>query len=76
MGTWGSQGRQGGQNCGNVTGPRDWWIMERTGQAVQQLADPAAPHSRIDKLGGTVGGQSRLHNPGLQRGEIKPQTSE
>ena len=47
-----------------------------TGQARLQLADPTASHSRIDKLGGTVGEQSRLRNPGLQCGEIKPQTSD
>ena len=43
--------------------PTRWW-----------LADPAAPHSHIDKPGGTAGEQSRLSNPGLQLGEIKPQT--
>ena len=42
------------------------------GQAVRQLADPMAPHSHIDKPGGTVGERSRLCNPGLQLGEIKP----
>ena len=55
-----------------------------TGQARLQLADPArwklaypaAPHSHIDKPGGMVGKQSRLRNPGLQLGEIKPQTSD
>ena len=46
------------------------------GQAVLQLADPAAPHSHTDKLGGTQGEQSGLHNRGLQLGEIKPQTSD
>ena len=40
------------------------------------LADPAAPHSCIDKLGGMAGKQSRLRNPGLQHGEMKPQTSD
>ena len=44
-----------------------------TGQAVQQLADPTAPHSSIDKLGGMAGEQNRLHNQGLQCQEIKPQ---
>ena len=43
-----------------------------THQAVQQLADPAAPHLHIDKPGGTAGERSRPHNPGLQLGEIKP----
>ena len=54
------------------------------GQARLQLADPtrwwlvdsAPPHSRIDKLGGMAGEQNRPHNPGLQPGEIKPQTSD
>ena len=45
--------------------PTRWW-----------LADPAATHLRIDKPGGMVGEQSRRCNPGLQRGEIKPQTSD
>ena len=40
------------------------------------LADPAAPHLQIDKLGGTAGKQNRPCSPGLQRGEIKPQTSD
>ena len=39
------------------------------------LADPVVPHLWVDKLGGTAGEQSRPSNPGLQRGEIKPQTS-
>ena len=55
-----------------------------TGQARLQLADltrwwladPAAPHLCIDKPGGTAGERSRPHNPGLQHGEIKPQTSD
>ena len=45
--------------------PTRWW-----------LADPVAPHSHADKPGGTTGEQSRLLNPGLQHGEIKPQTSD
>ena len=47
-----------------------------TGQARLRLADSAAPHLRIDKPGGIAGEQNRLRNPGLQRGEIKPQTSD
>ena len=47
-----------------------------TGQARLWLVDPGAPHSRIDKLGGTAGERSRPHNPGLQLREIKPQTSD
>ena len=62
-------------------GREDWeWGSEMadcgTGEARLQLADPTAPHSHVDKLGGTDGEQSRLSNPGLQCGEIKPQTSE
>ena len=45
--------------------PIRWW-----------LADPAAPPSHIDKLGGMAGEQSRPCNPGLQLREIKPQTSD
>ena len=45
--------------------PTRWW-----------LADPVAPHSQIDKPGGKEGDQSRPRNPGLQRWEIKPQTSD
>ena len=40
------------------------------------LADTVVPHSHIDKPGGTAGERNRPHNPGLQHGEIKPQTSE
>ena len=46
------------------------------GWARLQLADPVAPHSHVDKLGGTEGEQSRSRNPGLQLREIKPQTSD
>ena len=47
-----------------------------TGHARLQLADPVAPHSHIDKLGGTVGEWNILCNPGLQHQEIQPQTSD
>ena len=47
-----------------------------TGQAVQQLADPVAPHLRMDGPGGMPGERSRPRNPGLLRGEIEPQTSD
>ena len=51
----------------------DWRSVGRTGQAVWTLADPAAPHSLTDKpTNGREG--SRPRNPGLQHGEIKPQT--
>ena len=35
--------------------PERWHIVELTEQVVRQLADPAAPHWRIDKLGETAG---------------------
>ena len=56
--------------------PEMWRIVGQTGQALQLLADPVAPHSLINKLGGMVGDRNRLRNPGLQLGEIKPQTSD
>ena len=58
-------------DCGMVQGrlhladPTRWWG-----------ADPVALHSCMDKPGGTVGEQNRLCNPGLQLGEIEPQTSD
>ena len=39
-----------------------WWLAERV-----------VPHLCVDKWGGTTGEQDRLHNPGLQCREIKPQ---
>ena len=54
-----------GQARLQLADPTRWW-----------LAAPAAPHSRIDKLGGMAGERSRPHNPGLQHGEIMPQTSD
>ena len=54
-----------GQARLQLADPTKWW-----------LADPVAPHLRIDGPGGMAGERSRLHNPGLQRNEIKPQTSE
>ena len=62
--------------------PARWQIVE--GQArlqpadttSWQLADPAVPLLCIDKPGGMAGEQGRLCNPGLQRREIKPQTSD
>ena len=56
--------------------PEMWWIVEQIGQSVRPLADPVAPHSCIDKPGGTAEEQNRPRNPGLQWGEIKPQTSD
>ena len=61
--------------CNNVTAER-WQIVEQTGQAVPQLADPSAPHLCIDKQEGTAGERDRPLNLGHQLGEIKPQTSD
>ena len=55
--------------------PETWRTVGQTGQAVQPLADPLAPHSRIYKLGGMARERNRLHNAGRQLGEIKPQSS-
>ena len=52
-----------GQARLQLADPTKWW-----------LADPAAPHSCIDKPGGMAGERSRPHNPGLQLREIKSQT--
>ena len=54
-----------GQARLQLADPKRWW-----------LADPAAPHWHIDKPGGTGQEQNRLRNPGLPRGDIKPQTSD
>ena len=35
------------------------------------LADQVVPHSCVDKLGGTIGEQDRLYNPGFQLGQNK-----
>ena len=54
-------------------GPDSEW--QRTGQAEQRVA-PLRPHFRA-QINRTNGGErSRPRNPGLQCGEIKPQTSE
>ena len=39
----------------------------------QWLTDQAVPHLCADKPGGRTGERDRLHNPGYQHGEIKPQ---
>ena len=70
MGSWGREySRQ-------QAGPRDMADCGRTGQAVRHLAEPMAPHLSIDKPGGMAGEGKRLNKPGLQLGEIKPQTSD
>ena len=56
-----------------LVNPEMWRTVERLGQAVQQLADPTrwwladpvAPHSPIDKPGGTAGERNRSCNPGF-----------
>ena len=58
----GSQGRGELAARWQLADPERWW-----------LADPVAPHSRIDKPGGMAGEWSRPYNPGLQCREIKPQ---
>ena len=68
----GSRGREDSRQGG--TGGPSKVADCGTGQAGQLLADPVAPHSPMDKLGGTAGEQNSLSNPGLQLGEIKPQT--
>ena len=71
MGSWAERTR------GKVAGGGHSKVADcGMGQARLQLADPMAPHSRIDKPGGTAGEQSRPCRPGLQLGEIKPQTSD
>ena len=59
---------------GNEAGPRDWRIVGGTGQAVQMLADPEAPHSHIDKLGQTVGSKADHVTQGSSAGKqsLKP----
>ena len=57
-----------------LRGPDSEW--QRMGQAERWVADSVAPHSCIDKPGGMAGEQNTPHNPGLQCGEIKPQTSD
>ena len=54
-----------GQARLQLTDPTEGW-----------LADPTAPHSHTDKPGGTVEEQNRPPNPGLQLGEINPQTTD
>ena len=48
-------GSGGGGLAATRLDPERWRIVEPTGQAVRQLADPVPPHSRIDKPGGTAG---------------------
>ena len=65
-------GRRGGDGQPGQRGltARQWLVD----WARHWLADQAVPHLRADKPGGTTGEQDRPHNPGFQRGEIKPQS--
>ena len=72
----GSRGREDSQQGGGWQTKQGGRLWKKVGQARLQLADPATPHSRKDKTGGTVGNRSRPNNPGLQRREIKPQISD
>ena len=70
MGSWAEK------TCGKAAagGPRQvWWQL--VDQARRWLADWAVPHSHADKPGGATRERDRLHNPGFQYGEIKPQKS-
>ena len=59
---------------GSRGGENSWQgAMGRTRWARWQLADRAVPHSHVDKPGGTTGEGDRLHIPGFQHGEMKPQ---
>ena len=62
-------GRRGGDGQSGWRGrAARWWLEDR-----QWLADWAVPHLHVDKPVGTTGEQDRLHNPGFQSREIKPQ---
>ena len=56
--------------------PETWWIVKPMGQAVRQLAESAAPHSSIDKLGGPAGERKQAAQPRAQAWGKKPQTSD
>ena len=76
MGRWGAEDswQDGGWQTQRAGG-----LWDRAGQGAATrwwLADPVAPHSHIDKPGGPTGDRNRPCNPGLQLGEIKPQTSD
>ena len=52
-------------------------LEENIGRKISDIpcSNTVAPHSCIDKLGGMARERNRPHNPWLQHGEIKPQTS-
>ena len=65
------RGSRGREDLWQGSGWRTQW-----GSGLWNRAGSAAPHSHIDKSGGTVGERKRPRNPGLQHREIKPQTSD
>ena len=48
-----------------------WWMEDWVGQVA--AGRPGGPTFACGLLGGTAGEQDKLHNPGFQHGEIKPQ---
>ena len=68
MGSWAERTRSKAMAGG--PGRARWQLAD---QVRQWLTVWVVPHSRADKLGGTTGEQGSLHNPGFQRGGIKPQ---
>ena len=76
MGSQGGEDSQQGSGLWTQRGGRLWNRADQDAASRPHKVDPAAPHSYIDKLGGMAGEQNRPHNPGLQPGEIKPQTSD
>ena len=67
-------GSQGGEDLKQSGSHRARVVRQQLADwARKQLLNQAVPHLHADKLGGTTGEQVRLHNPGLQHGEIMPQ---
>ena len=50
------------------------WKSNNQGVKEETFIQTTAPHLHVDNPGGTMGEQDRLHNPGLQYWEIKPQS--
>ena len=66
-------GSQADRTGGNAAGSRD---VADCGTNGAGSATASRPHGPTDKPGGPSGERSRQRNPGLQCGEIKPQTSD
>ena len=71
MGSWSE--RTSSRATAGGPGPVSWQPAD---WARWWLADWEVPHSPENKPGGTTGEQDKPGNPGLQRGEMKPQTSD